>query len=118
MSKKNDQALAKLEPWTAVSAYLDLISKVCVCVCVCVCMLACSLHRTIKNKLQWFIISSKPMECVCHVKKYQSVSREMYLFVTPGFSEKHKNTHTHTHTHTHTPCLWFLVAMVAAQPVE
>ena len=25
---KNDQALAKLEPWTAVSAYLGLISKV------------------------------------------------------------------------------------------
>ena len=29
---KNDQALAKLEPWTAVSAYLGLISKVCGCV--------------------------------------------------------------------------------------
>ena len=25
---KNDQALAKLQPWTAVSAYLGLISKV------------------------------------------------------------------------------------------
>ena len=25
---KNDQALAKLEPWTAVSDYLGLISKV------------------------------------------------------------------------------------------
>ena len=42
---KNDQALAKLEPWTAVSAYLGLISKVqssvCVCVRVCVCACVC-----------------------------------------------------------------------------